>query len=117
MSSPALESQRVLAGRYRLERRLEAGGMGTIWRAEHLIFQAPVTVKLIDCDIVPDDDKVARFLREAKAAAALLSPYVVQILDYGMDEGSPFIVMERLEGENLAQRLKRLGRLCAADTV
>ena len=91
--------------------------MGTIWRAEHLILQAPVAVKLIDRDIVPDDDKVARFLREAKAAAALRSPHVVQILDYGMDEGSPFIVMELLEGENLAQRLKRVGRLSAADTV
>src|SRR5690606_14625384 len=68
-------------------------------------------------DIVPDDDKVARFLREAKAAAALRRPHVVQILDYGMDEGSPFIVMELLEGENLAQRLKRVGRLGAADTV
>ena len=117
MSSPARESERVLAGRYRLERRLEAGGMGTIWRAEHLVLQAPVAVKLIDRDAVPDEDTVARFLREAKAAATLRSPHVVQILDYGMDEGSPFIVMELLEGENLAQRLRRVGPLSPAETV
>jgi serine/threonine protein kinase len=117
MSSPARDSQRVLAGRYRLERRLEVGGMGTIWRAEHLVLQAPVAVKLIDRDAVPDEDTVARFLREAKAAATLRSPHVVQILDYGMDEGAPFIVMELLEGENLAQRLRRVGRLGAAETV
>ena len=91
--------------------------MGTIWRAEHLVLQAPVAVKLIDRDAVPDEDTVARFLREAKAAASLRSPHVVQILDYGMDEGAPFIVMELLEGENLAQRLRRVGRLGAAETV
>ena len=117
MSSPARDSQRVLAGRYRLEHRLEAGGMGTIWRAEHLVLQAPVAVKLIDREALPDDDTVARFLREAKAAATLRSPHVVQILDYGMDEGSPFIVMELLEGENLAQRLRRVGRLGTTEAV
>jgi serine/threonine protein kinase len=117
MSSPARESERVLAGRYRLERRLEAGGMGTIWRAEHLVLQAPVAVKLIDRHAVPDEDTVDRFLREAKSAAALRSPHVVQILDYGMDEGAPFIVMELLEGENLAQRIRRVGRLQPAETA
>jgi len=91
--------------------------MGTIWRAEHLVLQAPVAVKLIDRDAVPDEDTVARFLREAKSAAALRSPHVVQILDYGMDEGSPFIVMELLEGENLAQRIRRVGRLAPAEAA
>jgi eukaryotic-like serine/threonine-protein kinase len=91
--------------------------MGTIWRAEHLVLQAPVAVKLIDRQAMPDEDTVDRFLREAKSAAALRSPHVVQILDYGMDEGSPFIVMELLEGENLAQRLRRIGRLQPAETA
>ena len=48
MGRPAFEPQRVLAGRYRLERRLGGGGMGAIWRAEHLSLEAPVAVKLID---------------------------------------------------------------------
>jgi serine/threonine-protein kinase len=117
MGRPAFEPQRVLAGRYRLEERLSGGGMGAIWRAEHLTLQAPVAVKLIDRDAVHDEQTVARFLREAKAAAALRSPHVVQILDYGMDDGVPFIVMELLEGETLAQRLKRVRRLTATDTA
>jgi serine/threonine protein kinase len=117
MGSPAFEPQRVLAGRYRLEQRLGAGGMGAIWRAEHLTLQAPVAVKIIDRDAVRDEQTVARFLREAKAAASLRSPHVVQILDYGVDEGVPFIVMELLEGETLAERLKRNGRLTPAETA
>jgi serine/threonine protein kinase len=117
MGVEAFEPNRVLAGRYKLELRLGAGGMGTIWRAEHLVLQAPVAVKLIDRDAVPDDDTVARFLREAKAAAALRSPHVVQIIDYGVDGKIPFMVMELLEGENLAQRLKRVRRLSRQDTA
>jgi serine/threonine protein kinase len=117
MGVEALEPNRVLAGRYKLELRLGAGGMGTIWRAEHLVLQAPVAVKLIDREAVPDDDTVARFLREAKAAAALRSPHVVQIIDYGVDGQIPFMVMELLEGENLAQRLKRARRLSRQDTA
>jgi serine/threonine protein kinase len=117
MGVEALEPNRVLAGRYKLEVRLGAGGMGSIWRAEHLVLQAPVAVKLIDRDAVPDDDTVARFLREAKAAAALRSPHVVQIIDYGVDGKLPFMVMELLEGENLAQRLKRVRRLSRQDTA
>ncbi len=99
----------VLAGRYRLDTRLGAGGMGAIWRAEHLILKAPVAVKLLERDAPPDEDTVARFLREAQAAAALRSPHVVQIIDYGVDGRWPFIVMELLEGETLAQRIKRSG--------
>lgn len=117
MGVEALEPNRVLVGRYKLETRLGAGGMGTIWRAEHLVLQAPVAVKLIDREAVPDEDTVARFLREAKAAAALRSPHVVQIIDYGVDGKIPFMVMELLEGENLAQRLKRARRLSRQDTA
>ncbi|MGC4090588.1 MAG: serine/threonine-protein kinase [Polyangiaceae bacterium] len=117
MGRPAIEPQRVLAGRYRLEERLGGGGMGAIWRAEHMALQSPVAVKLIDRDAVHDEQTVARFLREAKAAAALRSHHVVHIIDYGMDDNVPFIVMELLEGETLAQRLKRVRRLTATDTA
>jgi serine/threonine-protein kinase len=117
MSIESLEPNRILAGRYRLEARLGAGGMGAIWRAEHLILKAPVAVKLIDRDAVPDEDTMARFLREAQAAATLRSPHVVQIIDYGLDGKVPFMVMELLEGENLAQRLKRMRRLSRQETA
>jgi serine/threonine-protein kinase len=117
MAAEALEPNRILAGRYRLEARLGQGGMGSIWRAEHLVLQAPVAVKLIDRDAVPDEDTLSRFMREAKAAASLRSPHVVQIIDYGVEGPLPFMVMELLEGETLAQRLKRVRRLSRQDTA
>lgn len=110
-------SGRVLAGRYRLESRLGEGGMGSIWRAQHLVLAAPVAVKLMDPEIAGDADTIARFMREAQAAAALRSPHVVQIIDYGMDGLVPFMVMELLEGVTLADRIKRAGRLSSAETV
>ena len=117
MVDPALLRDRVLVGRYRLDERLGAGGMGSIWRAYHLVLAAPVAVKLIDREAVPDEETLGRFMREAQSAATLRSPHVVQILDYGVDDKLPFIVMELLDGENLAQRLRRLGRLGSADTA
>src|SRR4051812_2179147 len=117
MVDPALLRDRVLVGRYRLDERLGAGGMGSIWRAHHLVLQAPVAVKLIDREPVPDEETLGRFMREAQSAATLRSPHVVQILDYGVDDTLPFIVMELLDGENLAQRLRRLTRLSSAETA
>ena len=116
MGVEALEPNRVLAGRYRLEVRLGQGGMGAIWRAEHLVLQAPVAVKLIDREAVPDEDTLARFLREAKSAAALRSPHVVQIIDYGVEGPIPFMVMELLEGSDLAHVLK-MGPVSVQESV
>lgn len=117
MVDPALLRDRVLVGRYRLDERLGAGGMGSIWRAHHLVLAAPVAVKLIDREAIPDEETLARFMREAQSAATLRSPHVVQILDYGVDDQLPFIVMELLEGETLAQRLRQLGTLPPPETA
>src|SRR3970282_1859913 len=91
----------VLAGRYRLVALLGRGGMGSVWRAEHLSLSSPVAIKLIENQAAQSPEAQARFLREAQAAAALRSPHVVQVLDHGVDQGVPFIVMELLEGESL----------------
>ncbi len=117
MAQQAPQAGRVLNGRYRLEEKLGEGGMGQIWRAEHLILKAPVAVKLVDREAIPDDETLSRFIREAQAAAAIRSPHVVQILDYGTDGQVPFMVMELLDGETLAQRLKREKRVSAAETA
>ncbi len=104
----------LLAGKYRLESLIGSGGMGSVWRAEHLGLDAPVAVKLLDLvDFTRSADALNRFHREAKAAAAIRSPHVVQIFDHGFDEsiGAPFIVMELMDGESLAQRLTRCGRI------
>src|SRR5690242_8199413 len=85
--------------------------MGSVWVAEHLALHSLVAVKLIEPRVASNPDNIARFTREARAAAALRSPHVVQILDHGIDGDTPYIVMELLEGETLARRLERAGSL------
>jgi len=116
----AVSAGTLLAGKYRLERVIGRGGMGSVWRAEHLGLSAPVAVKVLNLtEIAPTPEALQRFHREARAAASVRSPHVVQVLDHGVDEtlNAPFIVMELLEGESLAQRLKRVGRLSPEETM
>lgn len=97
----------LLAGRYRLSKQLGSGGMGSVWRAEDLTLGAEVAIKLIDPAFAESPEALARFRREAQAAAAIRSTYVVQILDHGIDKHIPYIAMELLKGESLAARLER----------
>jgi len=101
----------VIAGRYRLLTKLGEGGMGAVWRAEHLTLGTQVAIKLIDPAIAKSDEALIRFRREAQAAAELRSAHVVHILDYGVEDGTPYIAMELLDGESLSQRLERVRRL------
>jgi serine/threonine-protein kinase len=101
----------VVAGKFRLNRMLGAGGMGSVWHATHLGLDIPCAVKFVKGELLEQDDIKARFEREAKAAASLRSPHVVQILDHGVCEGTPYIAMELLDGEDLGSRLERVGRL------
>lgn len=117
MGAPNVKAGTVIAGRYRLIAQLSKGGMGSVWRAEHLSLGSPIAVKLIDASLVEHAEARARFEREARAAAALRSPHVVQILDHGVDRDLPFMAMELLEGESLATRLHRVRILPAAQTV
>jgi serine/threonine-protein kinase len=106
----------VVAGRFRLGQMLGRGGMGSVWRAVHLGLDVPCAVKFIEGDLASLPEAQARFEREAKAAAQLRSPHVVQILDHGVWEGTPYIAMELLEGEDLGKRIARVGRLAPPDT-
>jgi serine/threonine-protein kinase len=102
----------------RLARPIAAGGMGSIWLGEHLTLRTPVAVKFLSAELWDDPDAHARFNREATAAAQLRSPHVVQILDHGVtDDGTPYIVMELLEGEDLSQRLQRVRTLSMRATA
>jgi serine/threonine-protein kinase len=109
--------QSVLAGRYRLERQLGKGGMGSVWLAEHLALRSWVAVKLMDPAIAATPEGAERFRREAQAAASLRSAHVVQVLDYGLHETTPFLVMELLQGESLAGCLEREKRLTPERTL
>jgi serine/threonine-protein kinase len=115
MSSIIVRNQwpAVLAGKYRLLSVLAEGGMGTVWRAEDLVLGGEVAVKLIDLKIAGGAEALRLCQKEARAAAAVRGPHVVQALDFGTDEatGSAFVVMELLEGESLADRLRRRGTL------
>jgi serine/threonine-protein kinase len=99
----------ILGGKYRLISEIGRGGMGSVWRAEHIGWDAPVAIKVMNRDITAHPEAIVRFEREVRLAAGLRSPHVVQVLDHGVDEqtGTPFIAMELLEGESLARRLKR----------
>jgi len=109
--------QSVLAGRYRLERQLGKGGMGSVWLAEHLALRSWVAVKLMDPAIAATPEGAERFRREAQAAASLRSAHVVQVLDYGLHETTPFLVMELLQGESLAGCVEREKRLTPERTL
>lgn len=111
-----IPDNRILGSKYRLVRQIDEGGMASVWLAEHLSLHSPVAVKLLTQEIAESEEGVQRFLREARSAASLRSPHVVQILDYGVDGVTPYIVMELLDGESLAERLKRLQRLSPRDT-
>lgn len=103
----------LLEGKYRIERLLGAGGMGSVWVAEHTMLHRPVAVKVLDSSATTRDaTAVQRFLREAQTAARLRSDHIVDVLDVGrFEDGTPFLIMELLEGETLSSRIKREGRL------
>ena len=112
----SLAPGRMVTASVRLAGLLRRGGMGSVWRAEHLSLGTEVAVKFMSPQYLESEDLVTRFTREATSAAQIKSPHVVQILDHGvLDEGLPFIVMELLVGEDLAQRIKRRGPLPLAE--
>ena len=99
----------VVGQRWRLEEFLKSGGMGRVWRATDLRLLEPVAIKLMDPAIVGTEAARERFIREAQAAAKLRGPNVVQVLDFNVDVATqvPYIAMELLRGEDLAERLAR----------
>ena len=98
----------------RLDKPLARGGMGSVWRAEHQVLDAPVAVKFMSDGFLSNPEALERFRREAAALACIKSPHVVQVFDFGVTRGGlPYIVMELLEGETLQDRIERYGRLPA----
>ena len=96
----------IVAGKYRLLCPLGEGGMGEVWRAEHVQLGHAVAIKLLSVRGPTADGAVKRFLREGQIAAAIRHPNVVRIHDLGEHEGAPYLVMELLRGEALFDRLR-----------
>jgi serine/threonine protein kinase len=101
----------TIGGRYRIERPLGHGGMATVYLGRDTELERPVAIKLLAENLAGDDEFRRRFVREAKLAARLSDPNVVNIYDAGEDDGRPYIVMEHVDGETLADLLARRGRL------
>jgi eukaryotic-like serine/threonine-protein kinase len=111
----------TLNGRYRLEARIGAGGMSTVYRATDETLQRQVAIKLMNREIASDSDQLERFRREARAVAQLSHPHIVGVIDYGEDldpaHPRPYIVFEYVEGETLKERIRRTGRLPITEAV
>jgi eukaryotic-like serine/threonine-protein kinase len=103
---------RLLVGRYRLERRLGEGGMGTVYEAVDLALERRVSAKIIHDTLAESGDATDRFRREARAAASFTHPNIVTVHDFGVvGESRPFLVMELLKGRNLREELDLAKRL------
>src|SRR5205823_11633321 len=102
-----LDQDVTLGGRYRLRHRIASGGMGTVWAAEDSVLHRPVAVKVLSEGLGSDQQFVERFRREARAAAGLSHPNIAGVFDYGEEGNTPFIVMQLVDGETLANRIAR----------
>ncbi len=108
----------IVGTKYRVDRVLGAGGMGVVLAATHTDLDQPVALKFILPEAISGKDSVERFMREARAVARLKSEHVARVFDVGRDErGHPYMVLELLEGLDLAKLTKQKGPFTVADSV
>ena len=102
----------VIGGKYRVDSVLGSGAMGVVVSARHLVLGTTVAIKILRPGLVEDKEAIARFMREARAAAQLRNEHVAHVLDVDrLESGAPYMVMELLEGFDLAHWLRMRGRL------
>ena len=99
----------LIAGRYELRARISKGGMGAVWRARDLRLDRDVAVKLLHSWIADDEELRRRFAREARVLAPLENEHIVRLYDHGEDGETPYLVMELVEGANLAEVARERG--------
>jgi eukaryotic-like serine/threonine-protein kinase len=108
----------TLAGKYRIDARLNEGGMGTVYRGTHVLMDKTVAIKVLRPSLAADEKIVARFSREARAASRISHPNALSVTDFGEDEsGHVFLVMEFLSGKTLKQLIRDEGPLPLARVV
>ena len=109
---------KTIGGKYRVRGVLGEGGMGTVFEAEHIALGRSVAVKVLHATQATKKDAVRRFQQEARAAGAIGHPNICGVIDLGtLDDGSPYLVMERLVGETLADRVAAEGGLPFEDVI
>jgi TonB family protein len=107
-----LAGAKLLEGRYRLLRRIAAGGMASVYVAEHTLIGRLVAIKILHQQYAEDAECVRRFLDEGRTVGTLGHPHIVESTDMGRaDSGAPFLVLELLEGRTLEQEIRTQGRL------
>ena len=117
MSATTVEIGSVLGGKLKVIRRIGAGGMGSVYEVEHTLTKHRRALKLLSDELSIIPSIVTRFLREASAAGHIGNPHVVETFDAGvLDTGEPYIVMELLEGQTLADYIEQRGALTVAET-
>ena len=107
----------VLNGKYKIEKIIGKGGMGTVLAAHHELLGERIAIKFLLGEIAQNPEAVARFNNEAKNAFKIQSEHVCRIMDVGNERGMPFMVMEFLNGEDLSQMLEKRGALPVEDAV
>jgi tRNA A-37 threonylcarbamoyl transferase component Bud32 len=108
----------VLAGKYRIERLIGRGGMGAVFAAQHMLLNQRVAVKLLLGDLVSSHEATARFMNEARAAAQIQGEHVARVLDIGqLPAGTPYMVLEYLEGSDLSGILHQRGVLSVPEVA
>lgn len=107
----------LLDGKFRITKEIGRGGMAAVYEAENVDIGKRVAVKVLAAELVSSKTVMERFLREARAAAAIRSPYICDVYDVGTFEDRPFLVMELLEGESLYDRLSHVRRLDIKETL
>ena len=110
MEDPLIDA--TLAGKYRIDKLIKTGGMGSVYRGRHVMMDKTVAVKVLRPSLAGDDAVVARFSREAKAASRISHPHAVSVTDFGEAEnGVVFLVMEYLDGHTLKELIAKEGPL------
>ncbi|HQY63121.1 MAG TPA: protein kinase, partial [Polyangiaceae bacterium] len=107
----------LLLGKYRVIREVGRGGMAAVYEAEQLSLGKKVALKVLAAELAASNVVIERFFREARAAASVRSPHIVDVYDSGrLEDGRPFIAMEMLDGESLYDRMARV-RIIDIDTT
>ena len=102
-----MQPGRLVAGKYLIASELGRGGMGVVYRAEDVRLRRPVALKFLSDALSADRERARRFLREARAAAALDNPHVCTVYEAGEDEGRAYIAMALIDGCSLKDRIAR----------
>ena len=97
----------VLQGRYRVLEALGVGGMGVVYRGERLGLNKPVAIKFLRGDMAVQDEFVVRFEREARAMSQLQHPHLIPVIDFGVVDATPYLVLEYVRGDNLYDVLRK----------